>query len=95
VTRKLAEAEEHATALWGMQPHRVAGCWIVRDSRRNRQLLQRYPEVFPSRFEGSSRGWVEALTICAAAAKPVEPPREPGLVWCDASATRLFAWRRR
>ena len=44
------------------------------------------PEVFASRFPGSSR--VEALT------RGDPPPAEPGLVWCDVSATRLFAWRR-
>ena len=53
------------------------------------RLVARYPEVFASRFPGSSRGWVDALTTGSA------PPSEPGLVWCDVGATRLFAWRRR
>jgi len=43
--------------------------------------------VFASRFRGSSRGWVAAL------ANGAEMPIEPGLVWSDLTATRLFAWR--
>jgi hypothetical protein len=61
---------------------------VVRATARNRQLVARYPEVFASRFPGSSIGWVRAL------ATGTEPPAEPGLVWCDANATRLYAWRR-
>lgn len=87
--RKLADAEELAVLAGGVQPYRVASCWVVRDTRRNREVVRRYPEVFAARFPGSSRGWVEALTNGA------EPPREQGLVWCDVDATRLFAWRRR
>ena len=87
--RKLAEAEQLAVAIGGDRPYRVAGCWIVRATRRNRELVARYPEVFASRFPGSSAGWVAALT------RGTEPPREPGLVWCDVRTTRLFAWRRR
>jgi hypothetical protein len=44
--------------------------------------------VFDAKFPGSSLAWVRALTGCA------DPPAEPGLVWCDVGATRLFAWRR-
>lgn len=88
-TRKVAEAETYAIAVGGESPYVVASCWVVRDSRRNRELLRRYPEVFAARFPASSRGWVEALTT------GVEAPGEPGLVWCDRDAKRLFAWRRR
>ena len=88
--RKIAEAEALAVAIGGdVGAYRVAACWIVRDTRRNRELIARYPEVFASAFPGSSRGWVKALTHAGH-----EPPDEPGLVWCDLSATRLFAWRR-
>ena len=86
--RKLAEAEALAIASGNGQPYRVGGCWVVRATARNRQLVARYPEVFASRFPGSSIGWVRAL------ATGTEPPAEPGLVWCDANATRLYAWRR-
>lgn len=87
--RKTAEAEALAIAAGEGEPFRVSACWVVRDTKRNRELLRRYPEVFASRFPGSSRRWVEALTTGA------EAPCEPGLVWCDREATRLFAWRRR
>jgi len=93
--RKRAEAEELALASGplgpdgSVRPYRVRGCWVVRASARNRALVARYPEVFATRFPGSSVGWSSALTSGA------EPPPEPGLVWCDVAATRLIAWRRR
>ena len=88
--RKVAEAEQLAVAIGGERgPYRVAAVWIVRDTRRNREILARYPEVFAAAFEGSSRHWVKALTT-----KAFEPPREMGLVWCDVRATRLIAWRK-
>jgi hypothetical protein len=67
----------------------VAAVWVVRDTRRNREILARYPEVFAAAFEGSSRQWIKALTTPNA-----EPPSEMGLVWCDRATTRLFAWRK-
>jgi hypothetical protein len=89
--RKIAEAEQIAVALGGDHgPYRVAAVWIVRDTRANRALLARYPDVFAQVFTGSSAGWVAALTRASAA-----PPSEIGLVWVDVRATRVFAWRRR
>jgi transcriptional regulator with XRE-family HTH domain len=87
--RKLAEAAELGTAIGGERPYRVASCWVVRDVARNRALIARYPELFSSRFRASSARWVSALTDRG------EPPAELGLVWCDARATRVYAWRRR
>ena len=81
--RKVADAEGIAGG------YRVASCWIVRDTRRNREIVGRYPEVFETAFPGSSTAWVKALTDPGAAV-----PDQPGLVWCDLKATRLFAWRR-
>lgn len=89
--RKIAEAEQLAIALGGDRgPYRVAAVWIVRDTRRNREILARYPEVFAATFVGSSARCVAALTDST-----TRPPDELGLVWCDNSATRLFAWRTR
>jgi transcriptional regulator with XRE-family HTH domain len=88
-SRKIADAEAFAAFAWGERPHRVASVWVIRASRRNRELVARYPDVFAARFPGSSSGWVAALT------RGDEPPRESGLVWCDVAATRVFAWRRR
>lgn len=87
--RKRAEAEAYAAYAWGEEPHRVDVVWVVKATRRNRELVARYAEVFAARFPGSSAGWVAALS------RGAEPPNEPGLVWCDVRAARLFAWRRR
>jgi transcriptional regulator with XRE-family HTH domain len=88
--RKVAEAQQLAVAIGGETgPYRVAAAWIVRDTRRNREILARYPEVFAAAFTGSSRQWVTALTTTDA-----RPPTELGLVWCDRKATRLVSWRK-
>jgi transcriptional regulator with XRE-family HTH domain len=86
--RKRAEAEALAISIGHGQPYTVHQVWVVRATRRNRQLIARYPEVFATRFTGSSNAWVRALT------EGTTPPKEPGLVWCDLNATRIFPWRR-
>jgi len=85
--RKRAEITDQAAARWGPEPN-VHVVWVIRATARNRLLVQRYPEVFASRFPGSSRRWLDALEGGA------DPPVELGLMWCDVGATRLFAWRR-
>jgi transcriptional regulator with XRE-family HTH domain len=88
--RKVRDAEEHAVAVAGdAEPFEVSLLWIVRDSKRNRELVARYQHIFSSRFPGSSQGWVDAIT------KGTQPPKQPGLVCSDNRATRLFAHRRR
>ncbi len=87
--RKRADAEALAVAIGHGDPYAVWTCWVVRATRRNRQLLATYPELFATRFPGSSRGWVEALT------KGNSPPDQAGLVWCDINATHVFEWRPR
>ena len=87
--RKVAEADGLAAAIWGEGQHEVHACWVVRATRRNRELVARYPELFASRFPGSSVGWVRAITSGS------KPPAEPGLLWCIVGASRLFAWHRR
>jgi transcriptional regulator with XRE-family HTH domain len=87
--RKLHEAQALAAAVGGDDgPFQVGLCWIVRDTKANRATVARYRHIFESRFPGSSSGWVRALTTGA----PM--PSQPGLVWCDLNATRLFAHRR-
>lgn len=85
--RKAAELDALAAGLWG-EDVTTALVWVVRATARNRSIVVRYPEVFASRFRGSSQGWVRALT------EGGQVPAEPGLVWSDLAATRLFAWRR-
>jgi HTH-type transcriptional regulator/antitoxin HipB len=87
--RKRQEALEYAIALGGERALDVHTCWIVRATRRNRDLVARYPELFSARFPGSSAGWVRALTLGE------RPPSAAGLVWCDITATRVFARRGR
>jgi transcriptional regulator with XRE-family HTH domain len=87
--RKRAEAEAHAIATGQGEPYSVHQVWVIRATRRNRELLARYPELFATRFPASSRAWVDALTNGAS------PPKEMGLVWCDVAATRVFEWRPR
>jgi transcriptional regulator with XRE-family HTH domain len=62
--------------------------WVVRDTKANRELVDRYAKLLDSRFTGSSVEWIRALVV------GVPMPNEPGLVWCDVRATRLFARRR-
>jgi transcriptional regulator with XRE-family HTH domain len=87
--RKRQEAEALAISIGHGDPFTVHEVWVVRDTRRNRELVARYPELFASRFPGSSSAWVRALNFGS------PPPQERGLVWSDARATRLFAWRPR
>ncbi|HUG48878.1 MAG TPA: helix-turn-helix transcriptional regulator [Candidatus Limnocylindria bacterium] len=88
--RKRAEAEALAVAIGGEAgPYRVAVCWVVRASTRNRELMARYPEVFTATFDGSSRAWQRALTE-----RGTDLPADLGLVWADNSLRQLTAWRR-
>ena len=87
--RKKADAEALAISIGYGNPYSVHQCWVVRATRRNRELVAQYSESFTSRFTGSSRAWVETLT------KGAPAPRDPGLVWCDVTCKRVFAWRSR
>ena len=88
--RKIAESGDLAVLSGGDgEQYRVRAVWVLRATARNRHLVRSYPEVFDARFPGSSAGWVAALV------RGVPPPDQPGLVWSDVAATKLFAWRRR
>lgn len=87
--RKRAEADALSVNLGGDSPFRVGTCWVVRDLPRNRRLVAKYPEIFATRFPGSSAAWLRALTL------GTQPPDQPGLIWTDARSTRLFAVRHR
>lgn len=87
--RKRADSEPASVLAGGDDgPYRIASCWVVRATLRNRTLVARYPEVFSAAFPGDSAAWVRALTTAS------PPPSEPGLVWGDVDARRLVAWRR-
>lgn len=86
--RKFADAVQLAAALGGEGPEfRVAMCWVVRDTQRNRELVVRYEHIFEARFPGSSLAWVRAMTNGG----PL--PEQAGLIWCDRVSSRLFARR--
>jgi transcriptional regulator with XRE-family HTH domain len=85
--RKLAEAADLAVGRWGTTDSVVGLLWVLRDTRGNRALAARFPEVFAARFTGSSVGWIRALMLGAAM------PMGPGLVWANTASGRLFAWR--
>ena len=88
--RKVAEAEAPA-AFSGADgaPYRIASCWLLVDTAANRRLVAAYPEIFRTRFPGSSAGWARAL------AEGTAPPAEPGVAWVDPRAGRITALRRR
>jgi hypothetical protein len=85
--RKRAEAEQLAATYGDGRPFKVGVCWVIRAVERNRALVARYPELFATRFPGSSMVWLRALTL------GTDPPPEPGIVWSDIRATRLYALR--
>ena len=61
--RKRAEAADLAATIDNGAPYRVASVWVVRPSATNRSLLARFPGIFSAACPGSSRGWMQALTI--------------------------------
>ncbi len=88
--QKQSFASETAVVLGGDSgPYEVGLCWVVRDTKRNRELVARYQHIFDAFLPGSSLGWIKALTVSGALM-----PAQSGLVWCDLRATRLFARRR-
>ncbi len=69
---------------------RVSGCWALRATRRNRELIIDHATVFNARFPGSGSAWMAAM---ASANQPM--PDEPALLWVNVRGDRLFPARRR
>jgi transcriptional regulator with XRE-family HTH domain len=86
--RQLATATRTVEGDDGPVPPRVSGCWVVRATTRNRQLLREHVTLFDARFPGSGRSWLDALT--GSAAMPVEP----AILWVSVDGTRLFPRQR-
>lgn len=57
---------------------RVAGLFVVRDTRRNRLLVAELRPLFAARFCSSSVAWIRALH-----ASEAPMPHDHGLVWAD------------
>ena len=88
--RRLDAVERYAISR--MRPDdelpRTSGCWIVRATRRNRELIGEHRNLFRARFPGSGRAWLAAL-----ADTDVPMPTQPALLWVTVSGDRLYATR--
>lgn len=89
-SRRLDAAERYAIArMIGDDPLPiVGGIWVLRATRRNRQLVSDYSEFFRARFPGSGYAWLAALTDVSR-----EMPAKPGLAWVTAAGDRLYPAR--
>ena len=62
--------------------------WVLRGTRRNRELVREFGAIFETRFPGSSARWLRALTGLG-----TRPPAEAGLLWTDVRGRKLIARR--
>jgi transcriptional regulator with XRE-family HTH domain len=85
MSRKAAEAGDLAVSR--PSPARVATCWLLVDSKANRELVRRYPAVIRATFTASSAAWVRALEGEGPA------PDQPGIAWIDVRRGRLTELR--
>jgi transcriptional regulator with XRE-family HTH domain len=65
----------------------VSGCWVLRATIRNRRLVAEHRHVFRSRFPGSARAWIAALST----GRPM--PDAPALLWVRVDGSALFPSR--
>jgi len=89
-TRRLAAVDRYAVArMQDAEPvPSTGGCWLVRATQRNRQLVAEHRHFFRGRFPGSGRAWLASL------GDPATPlPKEAGLVWVSVGGDRVFAAR--
>jgi transcriptional regulator with XRE-family HTH domain len=88
--RKAAELERNTILAGGdAGAFRIAVGWLLVDTAANRAMVGRYPELFRSRFPGSSGMWAHALTEGTA------PPRAPAVAWIDTRSGRIHPLRAR
>lgn len=87
--RRLEALERYAIARMGddVVP-RVSGLWIVRATRRNRQLVNDHRHFFRALLPGSSVAWLAALKD-----RDAPMPGEAGLAWVSVPGDRLFPAR--
>jgi transcriptional regulator with XRE-family HTH domain len=89
--RRLAGAETWAIGrlpAGRSEVPRVSGCWIVRATARNRQLVRDHAAFFRARFPGSASAWLAALS-----APDVPMPLVSALLWVSVNGKRLFPAR--
>jgi transcriptional regulator with XRE-family HTH domain len=86
--RRVARVGERAIAGMSVAQDglpRACGCWVVRRTQRNRDLVAAHPAIFRASFPGSARRWLAALT------DPATPmPDTPALLWVTVAGDRLI-----
>ena len=76
-------------AQLGISNPSTSGCWAIRATQRNRQLVADHRTLFASRFPGSATAWIHALE------RPDAPvPDAAALLWVSVRGDRLIAARR-
>jgi len=89
IDRKVASLRGQLAARpGGAGEWRVSGLWVVRGTRRNRELAAEFRHLFTSRFPVSTTDWSRALTDPA-----TQMPRAAGILWTDVKGERLLAVR--
>jgi transcriptional regulator with XRE-family HTH domain len=88
--RRLEAVERRAIArMVGDDPVPIiSGCWLIRATQRNRALVRDHSNFFASRFSGSGKAWLAAMTD-----PTVSMPTDPALLWVAVNGDRLFATR--
>ena len=66
----------------------TGGVWVVRGTRRNRELVTQHGNVFRARFPTSGATWIRALSDPHAAM-----PSEPALLWVSVDGARIHPTR--
>ena len=79
LSSRLAQPSTSGGVAWT-----VRALYIVRDTRRNRQLVRELSGLFGARFRGSSAAWLQALTDA-----DHKLPLEPGFLWSDRAGLAL------
>jgi hypothetical protein len=63
-------------------------CFVLRATRRNRDLVRAHQNFFGARFPGSAQAWLDSLT------NPDAPlPEQPALIWITVNGAVLPPWR--
>lgn len=82
---KIQAVRERLGPAWNVQ-----GLFLVRGTRRNRDLVRRLAPLFAARYPASSDAWLRALRDASA---PL--PSGGGFAWTDVKGDRLIASRLR
>jgi hypothetical protein len=67
---------------------KLSGCWVIRATGRNRELVGAHGTLFAARFPGSGHEWLRAIGEAGR-----EMPELPGLLWITVRGDRIFPAR--